>query len=904
MAKQASVKNLAKLIARLKNAGVDWDGENIADLLWLTNYIDLPVAQPPVNPKDESESETVQVEENTAPAAPLSQEPEFSLFSDATPQQTQTKKTQKQKSGIPFQTPTAPALRQTLPLGRALRPLMRRVESYTQMVLDEEATAEQTAEQKFCMTMVKPARERWLELALVIEDSPSSFLWRETIRDFRQVLERQGAFRLVTTWYLQTSPAGLPQLYAKRPLPDNMPRARDPKEIIDSSGRRLVLVMSDCISSPWRQGRIQSDYLQQWASYGPVAVVQMLPTRLWSRTGLSTGLKTGFSSRAPGLPNAQLTAALPFGLNLAETSALKLPVITLDPASMLQWARMLAGFGDSSAAGVWFDLQRLSVQAVSSRADRGVAASESEALIAQQLVDRFSQTASYTARKLASLMALIPLELSLIYIIQARLLPESSPLHIAEVFLSGLIERVKDGPSADASEVESAPVQGSLFALKRRYRFVEGVRDLLTDTGNTSSAEQVLNQLSIYIGEKLDCPIHSFIALLRLKDEELAQGGEEVVEFAYITKQSLRRLGGRYADLVDAAEAPVLVTQAAPRELLQWPSLEVLEFTKGELIRADEESEAAFPPLKTATFNIAAITLPQSGLEPFEFQTATLERRRTGLLRRQTWVVKKNRAQAARSVDPLSDDVDLEMVWIPAGKFVMGSPRNEPDRSNSEGPQHEVTVPQFLMGRYPITQAQWRVVAAMPQVNRALEAAPSSFKGDDRPVEKVSWQDAVEFCDRISAYTNRTYRLPTEAEWEYACRAGSTTPFHFGSTLTTEVANYDGDSTYADGPKGQYRQETTPVDHFNIANAFGLSDMHGNVWEWCQDHWHDNYDGAPTDGSAWLTEDPGASRVLRGGSWIIIPEYCRSASRVDNSPDSRNDFIGFRVCCSPPRSLP
>ncbi|NJL55836.1 formylglycine-generating enzyme family protein [bacterium] len=141
------------------------------------------------------------------------------------------------------------------------------------------------------------------------------------------------------------------------------------------------------------------------------------------------------------------------------------------------------------------------------------------------------------------------------------------------------------------------------------------------------------------------------------------------------------------------------------------------------------------------------------------------------------------------------------------------------------------------------------------------------------------------------------YRLPSEAEWEYACRAGTTTPFHFGDTIGTSVANYSGTSSYNNGLKGEMRDQTTPVNSFGIANAFGLSDMHGNVWEWCQDHWHDNYEGAPTDGSAWLTGDQNASCIIRGGSYGNYPRNCRSASRLSYNPSIRSN-IGFRVCCS------
>jgi formylglycine-generating enzyme required for sulfatase activity len=270
-------------------------------------------------------------------------------------------------------------------------------------------------------------------------------------------------------------------------------------------------------------------------------------------------------------------------------------------------------------------------------------------------------------------------------------------------------------------------------------------------------------------------------------------------------------------------------------------------------------------------------------------------------------------------VEPLlavGDALPLHMLLVPGGTFLMGQTEaekaelirqvGEEDYKKYYGrelPQHEVTVPQFFMGRYPVTQAQWRVVAAMPQVKSELQPDPSRFKGDNRPVERVNWYDAVEFCARLSAHTSRQYRLPSEAEWEYACRAGTTTPFYFGNTLTTEVANYDGNSTYADGPKGEYREETTPVDHFGIANAFGLCDMHGNVDEWCQDHFHSDYKGAPTDGSAWVEGGNSERRILRGGSWGGDPRYCRSAYRADIEPGYDYGYYGFRVVCSAPRTL-
>ena len=219
-----------------------------------------------------------------------------------------------------------------------------------------------------------------------------------------------------------------------------------------------------------------------------------------------------------------------------------------------------------------------------------------------------------------------------------------------------------------------------------------------------------------------------------------------------------------------------------------------------------------------------------------------------------------------------------------------------------EGPQHPVTVPSYLMGKYPVTQAQWQAVAAMPKVERNLNVSPASFKGDNRPVENVSWDDAVEFCQRLLEKTKQEYRLPSEAEWEYACRAGTTTPFYVGETITIGLANYRGTDegsftgSYGDGPKGTYRAETTDVESFP-ANAFGLYDMHGNVWEWCKDSWHRTYGDAPTDGSAWLSGGE-ALRVVRGGSWFVNPEICRSARRSYFARESRSSDFSFRVSCS------
>ncbi len=268
--------------------------------------------------------------------------------------------------------------------------------------------------------------------------------------------------------------------------------------------------------------------------------------------------------------------------------------------------------------------------------------------------------------------------------------------------------------------------------------------------------------------------------------------------------------------------------------------------------------------------------------------------------------------------EPLGAEVALEMVPIPAGEFLMGSPEDEEGRMGNEGPQHPVRLAPFSLARTPITQAQWRQVARWqpapgdPPWERELNPEPSFFKGvlpveirisehDRRPVELVSWFDAQEFCRRLSQRTGRTYTLPSESQWEYVCRAGTTTPYAFGTTLSQRQANVAS-------------LGTTKVASFP-ANAWGLHDMHGNVYEWCLDHWHRGYEGAPADGSAWLstteqqdqsttkavndgTDDP-EGRLLRGGSWYDFPRDCRSAYRDHAPPGDASIVVGFRVVCLP-----
>jgi formylglycine-generating enzyme required for sulfatase activity len=296
----------------------------------------------------------------------------------------------------------------------------------------------------------------------------------------------------------------------------------------------------------------------------------------------------------------------------------------------------------------------------------------------------------------------------------------------------------------------------------------------------------------------------------------------------------------------------------------------------------------------------AAPASPQPlALRPLTLTTASL--RREG----NQWQTERQEVNVQACDLELGEGESLRLIQIPAGEFLMGSPASDPQRFDDEGPQHRVRLTSFLLGQTPVTQSQWQQVAGWPKLKLDLSANPSRFKDSRRPVERVNWLEAMEFCRRLSRHSGHVFSLPSEAQWEYACRAGTTTPFAFGDTITPELANYDGNYIYANGPKGQFRREITPVAIFP-PNAWGLHDMHGNVLEWCLDHWHPNYQGAPTDGSAWLDgeglnpeNNNETSRLLRGGSWDDLPRRCRSACRDLNQPGYADSRVGFRVVCLP-----
>ncbi|WP_079291182.1 formylglycine-generating enzyme family protein [Cylindrospermopsis raciborskii] len=288
-----------------------------------------------------------------------------------------------------------------------------------------------------------------------------------------------------------------------------------------------------------------------------------------------------------------------------------------------------------------------------------------------------------------------------------------------------------------------------------------------------------------------------------------------------------------------------------------------------------------------------AVVLDKMTLQPIETKSATLRNKmRTFSFEvvssnKEGKILNKKSVSANYFVEDLGNGIILEMIEIPGGIFMMGSQENEKDRNINEGPLHQVKISSFFMGKYLITQEQYYAI---------IGNNPSNFRGNKNPVEEVSWQNAVKFCQKLSQRTGKIYTLPSEAQWEYACRSKTITPFYFGDNITTDLVNYNGNYPYGLASKEQWRKKTTEVGTFP-PNAFGLYDMSGNLWEWCLDTWHNNYQGAPSDGSPWFSNSMIPRHVLRGGSWFNSAKDCRSASRNCNF-DHGNDY-GFRVVTAP-----
>ena len=404
---------------------------------------------------------------------------------------------------------------------------------------------------------------------------------------------------------------------------------------------------------------------------------------------------------------------------------------------------------------------------------------------------------------------------------------------------------------------------------------------------------------------KFTIPARRLLNSLRLQlhlEPDVAEAIEAEVQQPYRDYQ--RKLEEYEATLIETMEVEPTLSERTLNDLIDYQQHLGLRDEDVAPIEARIISQRKSTASKEKlSESIAKIPAPEQSINPSRFNQEKLSEPIPQIPAPEQSINPK-RINTESFTERLSNSVVLDMVAIPGSNCLMGSPENNQERLNRESFPHSFIIQPFFMGKFPVTQAQWAVVAGFDRVNIDLNPDPSHFKGANRPVECVSWDDAVEFCARLSQRTGKIYRLPTEAEWEYACRAGTTSPFYFGNTISTDLANHDGTNwvypgtmypgNYGHGANGEYREQTTDVGTFP-ANSFGLYDMHGNIWEWCQDEWHNHNNDALTDKRAWLSHHNNQYMQLPGSSWYYDPWRYRSAFRDRYVRGNRYIFVGFRV---------
>jgi|LakMenE27Jul10ns_1017307.scaffolds.fasta_scaffold00021_9 formylglycine-generating enzyme required for sulfatase activity len=826
---------------------------------------------------------------------------------------------------------------------RALAPLLRRRPDPQRQRFDEERTVELFAQTGLLLPVFQPSQGPAFDEVLLLRDGGVSMqVWQRQAEELRRVLASTQMFPRVRLQELQPGPVvRFQDPAAHRQAVEQLSGAA---RLLQGS-RSLLLLLSDTAGRHWWDGRMFA-VLEHWGRACPTAILQPLPIWHWSRTALAAVERVSVRNSSAAAANPAYGAdrlnwweePLPTGRDLP------LPVLPLDRQALGTWSAMVMGNPAYATAGVVLPPQQLLQQRLRQLlGDRDLSApSQAPAsLTADEAAARwevFQAMASPQAQQLLRVMSSSPLlTLPVIGLLKmARLTEVSGSLPIAEVLTSGLVVR-KLERRKQAREPRKDSAQ-PLRPEQIQFEVLPEVAALLRSELPATERRDVISRVSALVERRWNRQFGepSFEAVLCdptvSPPEHLKEG---IVQFASVTARLLDTLPGEAARaFAERIRKGSSLPPGSP-----WPATMAFEahtFSTAQLLDTPElESE-----------DFTAARWHELFLQQVEFQTL-----RPADLAAFLGQVEKEGGAAARASlptatawafhEPLQRDarppgataeaagpLTLTLVEIPAGSFLMGSPPEEPERSDDEGPQHEVKLASFFMSHTPITQAQWREVAGWQPLpaerwGQDLNPDPSHFQNregqaegevrlfeaeantDNRPVENVSWLDAMEFCNRLSQRTGRTYSLPSEAQWEYACRAGTTTPFHFGDTISPELANYRGDVAYADGPQGVYREQTTPVAMFP-ANAWGLHDMHANVWEWCLDEWHDSYEGAPTDGRAWVDAAEGEkskesvkTNLLRGGSWISDPRNCRSAYRIHLRPVDADSSVGFRVVCLP-----
>lgn len=930
--------------AVLAYRGLELTAAEIADALWLAAYVtvetavalppsipetdDQPALSPTQTPKDGTDS--------TAPppptiASPLTQavaqgQPFAELY--RAPEQPAHQRAPVE--GIPFYAPAGEALPNKLQIARALRPLLRRVPSFHRLRLDEEATAEAIADGNDLALVLQPEQERWLDLILLIDESPSMVIWHHAIQELHTLLTQVGAFGTIESWgigyevdpetqayqgvYLHVTSGG-GRVYGRRGTA---------KELVTSTQRRLILVLSDSSSPAWQDGSIAA-WLNLWGQHNLVTLAQFMPRPFWPGTGLSQAVEVVVRAAQPGSRNNRLTIdeVAWYWQKTDPPPTPPVPVTTLDPHLLHDWAQLLSGRGQKRVYGYCFTPPDRNGRVSPRQAALSTTKAE---LDAEARLLHYQQRLSPLARLLTGYLAAVPLSLPIMRLVQKALLPDTtSQLHLAELFHSGILRR------------SSARYVSTLDPDTLQYDFLDdALRGLFLTSIGDGVKREVLRKISQHIDKHSGLP-YSFQSLLfdptfsgRI---ELDDRGEP---FARVAAQVLRSMGGIHAELADRlaagvvtgvieiapdlpptaeAQAAILENAAAQSwQRLQETAVALLEQIGDSEVRTLLQGEATqtSPVLQTRLRPDGDATKQIPAEAPSEMRYAhELEVKTFLSLQPHLLALWKSVTGSALATPPSgvaiphivkgAAPLTLEWCWIPGGRFKMGSKVND-----REKPIHEVQVDGFWLARHPVTNGQYRQFIEASgytkqrywtaegwqtrQTNKWTEPRywrETKWNGTQQPVVGVSWYEAKAFCAWAAEATGESIRLPTEAEWEKGSRGINARTYPWGEARPNdELCHFNQDSR-----KGS----TKTVGQFSPQgdSPYGCADMGGNVWDWTAD-WFLPYPGNNKQGDHYGKK----YRVVRGGSWNDRRNGMRCAFRFWLVPVNGLNDVGFRCACT------
>ena len=728
--------------------------ENVLDIIWLSQeYKKVP---------NQKETKELAEQKDNRLEKPQkfkqTEDKKQNIKEDSTPQKVEVYTKQqvfKKTTTLPVDYITLPR-QQTLQNYRnwekAFKPLKITNQNRQEKVINEEKTVDFIAQTDIYQIISEYKEKPVFSLSLIIDKHHSMEIFENLIDEFCNAVAHFGIFERVEIFYLDSSKSKSKFFHDKKLY------QKVSKKQIFTNKNNLILIISNCISPAWKSNDMYRN-IKEWSNKSFCSIVQILPRHMWLLTTLGQGIQLNWKADKVYPLNKNLYSKKSSFYFANDKNILKIPVVAFEPASFNAWGNVILKKQNYSISGFAFLEQDLIKQPV-----------KEQTLTAEQKVENFLAQASITAKTLAAYLANLPVSYEVARYIQEIELPDSNLLHLAEVFLGGIIERVE-------------------YEGKTSFDFYKGVRDKLKHRISPDKAWELFIKISNILSKELGSSLYMPAFFYNPKSIKSIPWNKEAIKFAKIGIDILKRKGG-----------------------YSYKRAQILEKEIEEIIKNQE-------------------------------------------------------------------------AIIPTSKhFQMGSNNGDDD----EKPVHEVVINyDFEIAKYPVTFEEYDLFC---EDTGRKKPDDKGWGRGKRPVINISWNDAKAYCKWISEKTGENYRLPTEAEWEFACRAGTTTKWSFGDDKK-ELEKY----AWYNKNSGR---KTHPVGE-KLPNPWGLYDMHGNVWEWCEDDYVDNYENTPRDGSA---NEKGEQKykVLRGGSWDLNANGSRSAYRYRLYPGFRLINVGFRLL----RTLP